>query len=70
MVLINMISGVTTKSFWWVARIKSISGDWKIQWAQIIKFHGDNAKQELSPNESKVFDKPKELLIVVLNLNN
>lgn len=57
--LINMISGVTTKSFWWVARIKSISGDWKIQWAQIIKFHGDNAKQELSPNESKVFDKPK-----------
>ena len=43
----------------WVARIKSISGDWKIQWAQIIKFHGDNAKQELSPNESKVFDKPK-----------
>ena len=45
MVLINMISGVTTKSFWWVARIKSISGDWKIQWAQIIKFHGDNAKQ-------------------------
>ncbi|KAG7663528.1 RGR1 [[Candida] subhashii] len=36
--LINLVSGITTTTFWWVARIKSIKGEWKIQWVQKIKF--------------------------------
>lgn len=35
--LISMISGVTLKTYWWVARLKSIKGEWKIQWMQILK---------------------------------
>lgn len=36
--LINLISGLTSKTYWWVARIKSIKGEWKIQWVQKLKF--------------------------------
>lgn len=32
--LVSLISGITTKADWWVARIKSIKGDWKLQWIQ------------------------------------
>ncbi|KAL6451331.1 MED14 Mediator of RNA polymerase II transcription subunit 14 [Candida maltosa Xu316] len=39
--LINMVSGLINRSFWWVARIKSINGDWKIQWLEILKFSDD-----------------------------
>lgn len=35
--LINMISGLTSKTYWWVARLKSIKGEWKIQWVQMLK---------------------------------
>lgn len=44
--LINMVSGLNTRSYWWVARIKSINGDWKIQWVQIIKFKEDQKGEE------------------------
>lgn len=36
--LINLISGLTSKTYWWVAGIKSIKGEWKIQWVQKLKF--------------------------------
>lgn len=39
--LINMISGLTSKIYWWVARLKSIKGEWKIQWVQKLKFGGE-----------------------------
>ncbi|SGZ54904.1 CIC11C00000004982 [Sungouiella intermedia] len=39
--LINMISGLTSKVYWWVARLKSIKGEWKIQWVQKLKFGGE-----------------------------
>lgn len=32
--LINMVSGLSSELYWWVARIKSIKGEWKIQWVQ------------------------------------
>ncbi|CAH2351281.1 mediator of RNA polymerase II transcription subunit 14 [[Candida] railenensis] len=35
--LLNLISGINLKSYWWVARIKSIKGEWKIQWVEMIK---------------------------------
>lgn len=35
--LINMIGGITSKTYWWVARLKSIKGEWKIQWVQMLK---------------------------------
>lgn len=35
--LINMISGLTSNTYWWVARLKSIKGEWKIQWVQMLK---------------------------------
>ena len=41
-----MVSGLNTRSYWWVARIKSINGDWKIQWVQIIKFKEDQKGEE------------------------
>lgn len=34
--LISMISGATSKLYWWVARLRSIKGAWKIQWVQKI----------------------------------
>lgn len=39
--LINMISGLTSKTYWWVARLKSIKGEWKIQWVQMLKVEED-----------------------------
>lgn len=39
--LINMISGLSSKVYWWVARLKSIKGEWKIQWVQKLKFGGE-----------------------------
>lgn len=39
--LINMISGLTSRTYWWVARLKSIKGEWKIQWVQKLKFGGE-----------------------------
>lgn len=39
--LINMISGLTSKTYWWVARLKSIKGEWKIQWVQKLRFGGE-----------------------------
>lgn len=40
--LSNLISGDNFKTFWWVARIKSIKGEWKIQWVQQLKFNEDH----------------------------
>lgn len=40
--LINMVSGLTLKLFWWVAKIKSVKGEWKIQWVQKLPDAGDN----------------------------
>ncbi|GEQ69074.1 hypothetical protein JCM33374_g2745 [Metschnikowia sp. JCM 33374] len=34
-----MISGATSKTYWWVARIKSIKGEWSIQWVQKLKLN-------------------------------
>lgn len=39
--LINLISGLTSNTYWWVARLKSIKGEWKIQWVQKLKFGGE-----------------------------
>lgn len=39
--LINLISGVTLQTYWWVSRLKSIKGEWKIQWLQILKPLGE-----------------------------
>lgn len=36
--LINMISGITAKTYWWVARLKSMKGEWRIQWVQKLKY--------------------------------
>mmetsp|Transcript_1133 Transcript_1133/g.1352 ORF Transcript_1133/g.1352 Transcript_1133/m.1352 type:complete len:1087 (-) Transcript_1133:1876-5136(-) len=36
--LSNLVSGDSFKTFWWVARIKSIKGEWKIQWVQQLVF--------------------------------
>lgn len=35
--LISLISGVTLKTYWWVSRLKSIKGEWRIQWMQVLK---------------------------------
>lgn len=35
--LISLISGLTLKTYWWVSRLKSIKGEWKIQWMQVLK---------------------------------
>ncbi|KAK6463804.1 mediator complex subunit MED14-domain-containing protein [Scheffersomyces coipomensis] len=40
--LISLISGISSTSYWWVARLKSISGEWKIQWIQKLKFQKNN----------------------------
>ncbi|ODV78821.1 MED14-domain-containing protein [Suhomyces tanzawaensis NRRL Y-17324] len=32
--LINLTNGITNSTHWWVSRIKSINGDWKVQWIQ------------------------------------
>lgn len=32
--LINLVEGASDKCFWWVARIKSVKGEWKLQWVQ------------------------------------
>lgn len=34
--LVNMINGLRFSTFWWVARIKSIKGEWKIQWVRSL----------------------------------
>lgn len=39
--LVNLISGLTSKTYWWVARLRSIKGEWKIQWVQKLKFGGE-----------------------------
>lgn len=39
--LINMISGLSSKTYWWVARLKSTKGEWKIKWVQKLKFGGE-----------------------------
>lgn len=39
--LINLIAGLTSKTYWWVARIKSIKGEWKIQWVEKLKVNDD-----------------------------
>lgn len=39
--LINLIGGVTSYTNWWVSRIKSINGEWKIQWIQEMKWATD-----------------------------
>ncbi|KAK6458852.1 mediator of RNA polymerase II transcription subunit 14 [Scheffersomyces xylosifermentans] len=37
--LINLVSGITSVTYWWVARIKSTSGEWKIQWIQKLQLN-------------------------------
>lgn len=39
--LINMISGLSSKTYWWVARLKSMKCEWKIQWVQKLEFSSD-----------------------------
>ncbi|CAN3376894.1 hypothetical protein DIURU_001672 [Diutina rugosa] len=36
--LISMLTGFSSKTYWWVARIKSIKGDWKLQWIERLRF--------------------------------
>lgn len=40
--LVNMINGLHFSTFWWVARIKSIKGEWKIQWVRNLGFTEDS----------------------------
>lgn len=37
--LIDLITGTLSTTYWWVARIKSIKGEWKIQWMQKLQFN-------------------------------
>ncbi|OBA22818.1 MED14-domain-containing protein [Metschnikowia bicuspidata var. bicuspidata NRRL YB-4993] len=34
--LISMVSGLSSKAYWWVARLKSVKGEWVIQWVQSL----------------------------------
>lgn len=40
--LVNLIDGVSCRTYWWVSRIKSIKGEWKIQWVQVLMFDEKN----------------------------
>lgn len=49
--LSNLVSGDNFRTFWWVARIKSIKGEWKIQWVQQLKFD-----QEMETSDELTLD--------------
>lgn len=40
--LIYMVSGVLLSTFWWVAKLRSIKGEWKIQWVQKLRSAQDD----------------------------
>lgn len=54
--LINLINGLTFQTYWWVARIKSIKGEWKIQWVQKLKFENDpvNSEEEVVARDQEL----------------
>lgn len=57
--LINLINGLTFRTYWWVARIKSIKGEWKIQWVQKLKFEKDavdNDEEAIVPEQELNYD--------------
>ncbi|CAN3365802.1 mediator of RNA polymerase II transcription subunit 14 [Diutina catenulata] len=35
--LVSLLSGTHSQTYWWVARIKSIKGEWKIQWKDALR---------------------------------
>lgn len=59
--LINMVSGITLRTYWWVARLKSIKGEWKIQWVQNLKHCGE---EELDYTFFKTLSKSCSNLII------
>ncbi|KAG2734688.1 hypothetical protein G9P44_002694 [Scheffersomyces stipitis] len=54
--LINLVSGVTSVTFWWVARIKSVSGEWKIQWIQKLHLNEKTPSVEITDDVVSVYD--------------
>lgn len=53
--LINMISGVSSKTFWWVARLRSIKKEWVIQWVKRLKVgEGDELNYSFFKNLSNL----------------
>jgi mediator of RNA polymerase II transcription subunit 14 len=49
--LINLTNGTTSTTYWWVARIKSIKAEWKIQWMQKLQFDKQNARDMEKNND-------------------
>lgn len=47
--LINLVSGLSSLTHWWVARIKSVNGEWKIQWIHQLRF-GDDEGLAVEPS--------------------
>lgn len=44
--LIELIKDTSSVTYWWVARIKSIKGEWKIQWLQNLNFNNNVSNEE------------------------
>ncbi|KAG7193394.1 mediator complex subunit [Scheffersomyces spartinae] len=51
--LVKLIDGVSCRTYWWVSRIKSIKGEWKIQWVQVLMFDEEAYLAEGSSKEVK-----------------
>lgn len=67
--LLNLISGVNFKSYWWVARIKSIKGEWKIQWVEKIQSRENVREREIreTEREDEKVTSEKEIEVSIRN---
>lgn len=54
--LIDLITGTLSTTYWWVARIRSIKGEWKIQWMQKLQFNMN------TPSDSTALDKSYQMI--------
>jgi mediator of RNA polymerase II transcription subunit 14 len=58
--LISLIGGITSYSNWWVSRIKSVNGEWKIQWIEEMKWEDDHPTEKLNSLQLSENSKPSE----------
>lgn len=54
--LISMLTGFLSKTYWWVARIKLIKGDWKIQWLEKLRFDERDKNEGENGTETETVD--------------